>query len=88
MINKRGVHGMSYGQLAAYIALVGLAQINPDAKVGAVPRILHFFQGVQHPPSGLTGWGRALLHGLYHRNSASTLQVCEINLSVLKKIEQ
>lgn len=88
VINKRRVHGMTYGQLAAYIALVGLAQINPDAKVGAVPTILHLFQGVQHPPSGLTAWDRALLYGLYHTNSASTLQVSEINLSVLKKIEQ
>lgn len=88
VIDKRQVHGMTYGQLAAYVAPVGLAQVYPDAHDGAVPTILWLSQGAPHPPQHLTAWDRALLYGLYNTNQASGMQLSEINLSVLRAIER
>ena len=88
VIDKTRVRGVTYGQLAAYVALLGLAQINPEEHEGTVPTILQLFQGSGHPPQHLTAWDRALLYGLYNTNQAATLQTQEINLSVLKAIER
>lgn len=87
VVDKKRVHGMTFGQLAAYVALRSLAQVNPQAH-GGVPTILRLLQGSRHPPQDLTAWDRALLYGLYHTAQASTLQVSEVNASVLKKIER
>lgn len=54
--------------LADYVAMVSLAQINPDADTGGVPTILNLFSdraaGIT-PKDGLTDWDMAYLRGLY-----------------------
>jgi hypothetical protein len=34
LIDARRVKGINFGQLAAYVAMVGLAEIRVDAKIG------------------------------------------------------
>jgi hypothetical protein len=52
------------GALADYIAMVTLAQINPNAETAGAPTILNLFSEGAHP-SELTSWDLAYLRGLY-----------------------
>lgn len=56
------VAGLSVQQLADYIAMVSLAQIDPDADTRAYDSILNVFD--EGAPT-LTGWDLAYLEGLY-----------------------
>lgn len=51
-------------QLGDYIAMVTLAQIDPDADTGRFESILNLFDEPD-AVEGLTGWDRAYLEGLY-----------------------
>jgi hypothetical protein len=73
------VDGGSAGQvqmagLADYIAMVALAQVNPDANTSAYPTIMNLFAGGATAPSQLTQWDLAYLDALYStsREAAST----------------
>lgn len=59
---------MRLGALADYIAMVGLAQIDPQADTKGVSSILNLFEDREAgltPPDGLTEWDLAYLNGLY-----------------------
>jgi hypothetical protein len=58
------LQGVSLAQLADYIAMVSLAQINPEAEPGDYETILNLFAHPEFAPA-LTGWDRAYLAGLY-----------------------
>ena len=51
-------------QLGDYIAMVALAQVNPDADTGRYSTILNLFENPGDTP-GLTLWDRTYLKGLY-----------------------
>ncbi|HET9231134.1 MAG TPA: hypothetical protein VFO00_07585 [Vitreimonas sp.] len=54
------------GALADYVAMVALAQINPEAETAGAPTILNLFNGaVSAKPTALTSWDLAYLRGLY-----------------------
>ena len=54
----------SWDQLADYVAMVSLVQIDPQAQLGDYDSILNLF-GTAAPPSALTGWDTAYLAALY-----------------------
>jgi hypothetical protein len=56
--------GTTWQQLADYLAMVSLAQIDPNAKPGEFDSILNLFESPQYY-SGLTDWDRSYLHALY-----------------------
>jgi hypothetical protein len=56
--------GTSIGPLSDYVAMVALAQVNPDADTSRYDTILNLFEG-PGGPSGLTGWDRSYLRALY-----------------------
>tara|TARA_R110002051_G_scaffold27087_1_gene65508 strand:- start:439 stop:1395 length:957 start_codon:yes stop_codon:yes gene_type:complete len=58
------VSRVSIRQLADYLAMITLAQVDPDADTGAYVSVLNVFDD---PAStdGLSGWDEAYLHGLY-----------------------
>jgi hypothetical protein len=58
------LHDVTLAQLADYIAMVSLAQIDPDASPGQFETILNLFDHPEFAP-GLTGWDKAYLAGLY-----------------------
>lgn len=64
IVDINDVAGLSTQQLADYIALVSLAQIDPDADTRAYSSILNVFQD-REAVSELTSWDRAYLSGLY-----------------------
>ena len=88
VVDTKQMRGVTLGQLAAYVALTGLAEVDLSAHDGAIPTILQLFQAGAHPPLDLTAWDRALLYGLYNTRQASMLQATEINGAVLKAIER
>jgi hypothetical protein len=58
------VSGLTVQQLADYIAMVSLAQIDPDADTSRYATILNVFEDPESAPT-LTGWDTAYLEGLY-----------------------
>ncbi|HWQ85280.1 hypothetical protein [Brevundimonas sp.] len=56
--------------LADYIAMVGLAQIDPEAEVGDAPTILNLFNAdASQPTRRMTDWDAAFLISLYEARS-------------------
>jgi hypothetical protein len=68
VMDVRRIGTVRFGALADYIAMVSLAQINPDADTKGVSSILNLFTDKAAgatPPDGLTDWDMAYLRGLY-----------------------
>ena len=63
------LNGASLQQLGDYVAMVAMAQVDPDADTARFDTILNLFDDPATAPTGLTGWDRAYLDGLYDPNS-------------------
>ena len=63
------LNGASIQQLGDYVAMVAMAQVDPDADTGRFDTILNLFDDPATAPTGLTGWDRAYLEGLYDAGS-------------------
>ena len=88
VVDTKQMRGVTLGQLAAYVALTGLAEVNLSARDGAIPTILQLLRAGAHPSLDLTAWDRALLYGLYNTRPASMLQATEINGAALTAIQR
>lgn len=68
IVDVSKVGSVRFATLADYLAMVGLAQIDPQADTGGVRTVLNLFAdreaGVE-PVPGLTDWDKAYLKGLY-----------------------
>ena len=64
-------HGTTWQQLADYLAVVSLAQINPDADLAAFDSILNLFSN-PNAYSGLTDWDRSYIRALYSYDPEQT----------------
>jgi hypothetical protein len=68
IVDVTKLRGVTLAQLADYIAMTSLAEIDPDAKVGDAPTILRLFQphdADNPPPDSMTGWDAAFLKAAY-----------------------
>jgi hypothetical protein len=74
VVDTKRVEKLNFGQLADYIGMIGLAEVNPDAEVGPVPTILRLFRTAPDPPQGLSAWDEAFLASLYGVDQGSVLQ--------------
>ena len=86
VVDGRQTTKISIGQLADYIAMMGLAQIRVQADTGTAPSILHLFQGSDPQPLGLSPWDEAFLHSLYTTEQSSVLEVPIIEDRMFKQI--
>lgn len=68
VVDAAALQKVSFSQLADYISMVALAQVNADA-VPSVPSILGLFEG--HQEMSLTSWDRAYLRALYGTRQSS-----------------
>lgn len=85
IIDARRAKGVGYNQLASYIAMIGLAQIRLDAKLGDAPTILQLFSDPEKaPPQGLSAWDQAFLKSLYNTNPSDKSQ----RLAIARSMEQ
>jgi hypothetical protein len=74
VVDTKRVEKLNFAQLADYIGMIGLAEVNPDAEVGPVPTILRLFRTAPDPPQGLSAWDEAFLASLYGVDQGSVLQ--------------
>lgn len=65
------LNGATMEQLGAYVAMVSMAQVDPEADTRAFDTILNLFHDPAAAPSGLSGWDQAYLEGLYDAGSES-----------------
>jgi len=86
VVDGRQTKNVSLGQMADYVALVGLARVRADASDRApVQSILSLF-GHGKPPQGLTAWDRALLYALYNTDESDKVRVQELEWVMTNRI--
>lgn len=87
VIDAAQISKFNVGQLADYVGMVSLAQIDLDKSLGIAPSILKIFNPEEtSPPLELTAWDRALLSALYSTSQKSRLQVSEMQAAVFKEL--
>lgn len=64
VVDSSKLRGMTWQQIADYLSVVSLAQVNPDANPEAFDSILNLFSNPK-AYSGLTDWDRSYVHALY-----------------------
>jgi len=86
VVDSRQTPNRNMGQLADYIAMVGLAHIRVKADTGTAPSILHLFRESDPLPQGLSPWDAAFLHSLYATTQSSVLEVTMIKRGMFDQI--
>jgi hypothetical protein len=89
IVDAGQVKGVKVGQLADYVALAGLADVNLDADLKGVPTILSLFAphaDAEPAPQAMTDWDRAYLKALYHTRQRSVFQRSEIAERVVRDV--
>lgn len=64
VVDGEAIHGVGLPQLADYLSMVALAQVDPEGDTSQFSTILNLFDDPEGSP-GLTGWDRAYLDALY-----------------------
>jgi hypothetical protein len=81
------INGINVAQLSDYVAMVGMAEINLDAKTHTVPSILSLFSATGGAPTdGMSPWDRALLKALYESRPTSVTQISSMETSMLDSV--
>jgi hypothetical protein len=76
-------------QLADYVAMLGLTDVDLDADFGNAPSILRLFSASgENQPSGLSRWDSTFLNALYHSDQTSRAQRFEIIERVFHEISR
>jgi hypothetical protein len=75
----------TFGQLADYIAMVGLARIDANADFADAPTILRLF-GPSDAPKSLTPWDQAFLKALYEPNDPLLRQRSAVTTSMAEEL--
>jgi hypothetical protein len=79
VVDAGQIDGLNVGQVADYIAMIGLAQIRTASDLGDLPSILRLFADAgPAPPQGLTSWDKSFLKSLYESESGSVKQLSQI----------
>jgi hypothetical protein len=86
VVDSRQTTNLNMGQLADYVAMVGLAQIRVDADPGTAPTILSLFRETHSQLQGLSPWDEAFLHSLYTTTQSSVLEVAMIKRRMFEQI--
>ncbi|HEY6620214.1 MAG TPA: hypothetical protein VIY68_11745 [Steroidobacteraceae bacterium] len=87
LLDTNMLHDNTVGQLADYIAVVGLAEINLDGNLGDAPTILHLFRaGGQSFDGHLSVWDQAFLKSLYDTPQESMFQLSKMTTEVVEII--
>jgi hypothetical protein len=88
LVDFKQTEGLSWGQLADYIAMAALTNVDPDRNFSEVPSILALFNtAVQSRPQRLSDWDSAYLKALYHTERMSRLQRVSIALEIAREMD-
>ena len=86
IVDARRLKDVSYGQLASYVAMVGLMQMHWQAKVTDAPTILNLFADPQKAPPGLTAWDESFLKAVYAARITDKAQVAAIKTAMVQDV--
>jgi hypothetical protein len=86
IVDARRMKNVSYGQVAAYLGMVGLLQMRPQANVGDAPSILTLFAGTGKAPPGLTAWDTAFLKAVYATRITDRAQIAAIKTAMVQDV--
>jgi hypothetical protein len=87
VIDANQISKLNIGQLADYVGMISLAQIDLDKNLGEAPSILKVFNPDDAgAPLEMTPWDSALLTALYSTSQKSTLQISQMQSVVFKEI--
>jgi hypothetical protein len=87
VVDMRRIEGLPWGQVADYVAMVGLAQLRTDAETGAVPTILNLFKdGGEDRAKALTVWDQAFLKSVYASRDGSVTELAQIKLKMTEDL--
>ena len=68
IVDVERLGGANLVQLADYLALVALAQVDAEGETSSYPTILNLFEDPASAPAGLTEWDRSYLTALYEHD--------------------
>ncbi|HEY2781800.1 MAG TPA: hypothetical protein VGI90_13535 [Steroidobacteraceae bacterium] len=86
IVDARRMKDISFGQVAAYVAMIGLAQIRPEANVTEASSILNLFAGSGKAPPGLTPWDQSFLKAVYGTRITDRQQLAEIKTAMVRDV--
>lgn len=86
IVDARRMKNVSFGQVAAYVAMIGLAQLRPEANVSEAPSILNLFAGSGKAPPGLTSWDESFLKALYDTRITDRAQLAAIKSAMVQDV--
>ncbi|HEX3951555.1 MAG TPA: hypothetical protein VHW95_17000 [Steroidobacteraceae bacterium] len=86
IIDTRRMKGVSFGQVAAYVAMIGLAQIRPEANVAEAPSILNLFADTGKAPPSLTAWDESFLKAVYGTRITDRQQLAEVKAAMVRDV--
>lgn len=87
VVDLRKIEGLTWGQVADYVAMVGLAQLRADAETGTVPTILSLFaDSGDDRAKALTVWDQAFLKSVYASRDGSVTELAQIKLKMTEDL--
>ena len=87
VVDQTRLHGVTRGQIADYIGMVGFADLKPDAKLADAPTILNLFDGTpEQAAAGMSEWDQAFLKSLYATEQKSKLQRSQMTRQIVREI--
>jgi hypothetical protein len=86
VIDANRLQGLNFGQVADYVAMIGLAQVRLDAELGATPTILTLFRTAENRPAALSTWDQAFLSSLYRTEQSNVTQLSNMERTMLDSI--
>jgi hypothetical protein len=86
LVDARRMKNISFGQVAAYVAMVGLVQLHMNASVPEAPSILNLFKSTGKAPPGLTGWDESFLRATYQARITDRQALAEIKTMMVQDI--
>jgi hypothetical protein len=88
IVDVTQLEGVNFGQLADFVTLLGLAEVDQDKDYASVPTILSLFKNRERAPNeGMSPWDKAFLKALYSSEQDSVMQTSEMSTSMLKSLE-
>jgi hypothetical protein len=88
VVDFKQMEGYSWLQLADYISMMVLTNVDPNTSFASMPSILALFNDAPEArPKGLTEWDSAYLNALYHTDRMSPLQRVAIVQKMVKDID-
>lgn len=79
IVDLTRMKGVNVGQIADYVTMVGLAEINLDRTITSEPSVLRLFSEPSAAPiDGMSRWDQALLKSLYTTGAESVMQISDM----------